>query len=495
MRRSLYARLHARYGTPSDPITRRGFLKGSIAAGTVLLLSGSRVFARTQPSGKKIVIIGAGLSGLTAAHELLTAGYDVTVLEARDRVSGRVVSFDNFVPGRFVEGGGELIGSNHPLWTAFAKKFGLELLEVPDTSADWPVVIDGKLLRDSEAQSLWDGLDDILASIGDDAGSVLADKPWDSPNADALDLMTIPEKVNSVDAPDLAKKAIIADFVSETGVPSDRQSYLALLAAVKGGSMEKYWTETQVYHCKGGNQQLAHKLAAEIGAERIHLNTPASEVKVGADRVEILCTDGRTFGADDVILTVPPSVWDGIAFDPKLPELLRPQMGRNVKYLIYLKNRFWLADNLSPESLSNGNVQATWELTAGQEGDGPAGMLAYSGGPSADAMRAIPAEQRDAAYAEELKQRYPKYADAFVASRFMDWPAVPWTKASYSFAAPGEVTTMGPLLHEGIGGRLHFAGEHTCYKFAGYMEGALQSGVAIARRLAIRDGVAIGSGG
>ena len=192
--------------------------------------------------------------------------------------------------------------------------------------------------------------------------------------------------------------------------------------------MEKYWTETQVYHCKGGNQQLAHKLAAEIGAERILLNMPASAVTIGADRVEVVCADGRSFTADDAILTVPPSVWDNIVFDPKLPELLRPQMGRNVKYLISLKNRFWLADNLSAESLSNGNVQATWELTAGQEGDGPAGMLAYSGGPGADAMRAIPAAERDAAYRDELAKRYPNYAEAFVASRFMDWPAVPWTQ-------------------------------------------------------------------
>lgn len=496
MRRSLYARLYARYGTPISPITRREFLKGSVAAGTALLLSGPRVLAqRAGGSRKKIVIIGAGFSGLTAAHELLAAGYDVTVLEARDRVSGRVVSFDNFVPGRWVEGGGELIGSNHPLWAAYAKKFGLELLAVPDTSADWPVVIDGKLLTDSETEPLWDGLDDILGAIGDDAGPVLEDKPWDSPNAKTLDLMTITEKVMSVDAPEIAKKAIIADFVCETGVPSERQSYLALLAAVKGGSMEKYWTETQVFHCKGGNQQLAHKLAAEIGTERILLNMPASTVTNGADRVEVVCADGTMFTADDVILTVPPSVWDNIVFDPKLPELLRPQMGRNVKYLISLKNRFWLADNLSAESLSNGNVQATWELTAGQEGDGPAGMLAYSGGPGADAMRAIPAAERDAAYRDELAKRYPNYADAFVASRFMDWPAVPWTKASYSFAAPGEVTTMGPILHQGIAGRLHFAGEHACYKFAGYMEGALQSGIAIARRLAVRDGVAMGSDG
>jgi monoamine oxidase len=495
MRRSLYARLHAHFGTPIDALTRREFLLGSAAAGTALLLSGPRALAqRAKPSGKSVIVIGAGFGGLTAAFELLAAGYDVTVLEARDRISGRVITFDNFVPGRFVEGGGELIGSNHPLWAAYAKKFGLEFLEVPESDAAWPVVIDNKLLSEEEAVPLWEGLDDILESIGGDAGPILADTPWDSPGASKLDMTTVPEKVMSVDVPELAKRAIIADFVSETGVPSERQSYLALLTAVKGGSLEKYWTETQVFHCKGGNQQLAQRLAAEIGAERILLNLPASEVTIGTERVVVACADGRSFTADDAILTVPPSVWDNIKFDPPLPAVLRPQMGHNVKYLISLKNRFWLSDDLSPESLSNGNVQATWESTAGQEGDAPAGMVAFSGGGGADAMSAIPPDQRDAAYAEELRQRYPNFAEAFVASRFMDWPSVPWTRASYSFAAPGEVTTMGPILHKGIEDRLHFAGEYACYKFAGYMEGALNSGVAIARRLAVRDGVTIDDG-
>src|SRR4029079_13313254 len=296
MRRSLYGRLRSRFGPPINAVTRREFLKGSAAAGAALLLSGPRVLAqRAQPSGKKIVIIGAGLAGLTAGNELRAAGYDVILLEARDRVRGRVVSFNNFVPGRWIEGGGELIGSNHPLWAAYAKKFGLELLEVPHNSADWPVVIDGKLLSDSEAEPLWDGLDDILASIGDDDGPVLDDTPGDTPHATPLALRTIPDKVMSVDVPEIAKKAIIADFVSETGVASERQSYLALLAAVKGGSMEKYWTETEVFHCKGGNQQLAQKLVAEIGAERILLNMPASKVTIGADNVVVACADGRSF--------------------------------------------------------------------------------------------------------------------------------------------------------------------------------------------------------
>jgi monoamine oxidase len=70
----------------------------------------------------------------------------------------------------------------------------------------------------------------------------------------------------------------------------------------------------------------------------------------------------------------------------------------------------------------------------------------------------------------------------------MDWPSAPWTLAGYSFPAPGQVTAVGPLLAEGIGGRLHFAGEYSCYKFAGFMEGALASGIAIARLLAVRTG-------
>ena len=90
----------------------------------------------------------------------------------------------------------------------------------------------------------------------------------------------------------------------------------------------------------------------------------------------------------------------------------------------------------------------------------------------------------------ELGKVYTGLRANFVKSRFMDWPGDAWTKASYSFPAPGQVTTMGPLLRNGVG-HVHFAGEHTCYAFVGYMEGALNSGVSLARRLAERDGVRV----
>ena len=102
-------------------------------------------------------------------------------------------------------------------------------------------------------------------------------------------------------------------------------------------------------------------------------------------------------------------------------------------------------------------------------------MIAFSGGPSADVCREWTATQRDRNYLAELNKVYRGITASFVRARFMDWPSDPWTKGSYSFPAPGQVTTQGPTLYNGIG-RLHFAGEYTCYAFVGFMEGALTFG-------------------
>lgn len=491
MPRSLYARLRVRYGPPIDAATRRQFLQGSLALGAALLLSGPRALARAPaPNGKSAIVIGAGFAGLAAAYELKSAGYDVMVLEARDRVSGRVVTFRNFIPGRWVEGGGELIGGNHPIWLAYAERFGLDMLEMPDDESDVPVELGGRLLTTAEAEALFEEIDAIYAALDKDAAPILADEPWSSPDAKALDARNVADAIASLEGSALAKQAVIGELVADMGVPAQRQSYLGLLTLIKGGGLEKFWTESELYHCMGGNQSLANKLAEAVGLARIHLNLPAKAIEIAGDRVTVTAADGRIFKADDAVLAVPPSVWSEIAFDPALPELLAPQMGSNVKYLVSVKDRFWAADGISAESQSDGNVQFTWEGTAGQAGEGRgAAMVAFSGGPGADAMRALPPAERDAAYAQELAKRYPGMKDAFVRGLFMDWPAAPWTRAGYSFPAPGQVTTVGPLLQQGVAGRLHFAGEHACYKFAGFMEGALSSGVAVARRLAVRDGV------
>jgi monoamine oxidase len=129
----------------------------------------------------------------------------------------------------------------------------------------------------------------------------------------------------------------------------------------------------------------------------------------------------------------------------------------------------------------------TWHATDGQNGPGDA-MVAFSGGPAADACREWTASERIDRYLAELEKAYRGIRASFLRARFMDWPSDPWVKASYSFPAPGQVTTQGPVFREGLG-RLHFAGEYCSYAFMGYMEGVLNSGVAAARRIAVRDGV------
>ncbi len=143
MSRSLYARLHRRYGPAPDPITRRAALRIVAAAAAGLVGGGGagafaswgrpgRERGSRAPDGPRVLVIGAGFAGLACAHELLALGCGVTVLEARGRVGGRVLSFRDYVPGKLVEGGGELIGANHPAWIGYADRFGLDLLDISE---------------------------------------------------------------------------------------------------------------------------------------------------------------------------------------------------------------------------------------------------------------------------------------------------------------------------------------------------------------------------
>ena len=494
MSRSLFARLNQRYGRPIDVFTRREMLAATLAGSAGLLLSRLPVFAQApaaaKANGKSVVVIGAGFSGLACAHELLSAGYDVSIVEARNRVSGRVISFGDLVPNKNVEGGGELIGSNHPTWVNYAQKFGLEFLDVTeDKEAEAPMVIGGKRLSEEESSKLWEEMDAALSKMNDDARKVDPDEPWKAANAAALDKKTTQNWIDSLDGSELLKKAVWIQLAADNGQDPSRQSYLGNLTQVAGGGVEKYWTESEVYRCKGGNMQLAQKLAAAIGRDRITLKLPVTQVEAkGRGGMVVTCADGRTLECDDVVLATPPTTWGKIQFNPGLPRALAPQMGHNVKYLAAVKGRFWKEKKLSPDSLTDGLVSMTWEGTDNQPGDEGASLNCFSGGPQAQQARDFPKDRRDGEYGAELEKLYPGFKASFVQARFMDWPGDPWTLAGYSFPGPGQVTTVGPLMRKGVG-NLHFCGEHTSYKFVGYMEGALNSGAALAKRLAQRDGL------
>jgi monoamine oxidase len=494
MRKSWIRKLQLKFGGRGgrDGATRREVLAGAAAAGAAVLLSRGRVsFADEKPKGKRVVVVGAGFAGLAAAHELLALGYDVTVLEARERVGGRVLTFRDLVPGKHVEGGAELVGSNHLAWVAYAEKFALEFADMSeDADLAAPILIGGKRLSEEEEEQIWEALEGgMLEAINTDARKVDAEQPWLSPEAQALDAKPIRAWIEAVEASDTTKRALDVLVASDNGQDTRKSSYLAMLAAVKGGGVEAYWEETEVWRCKGGNDQLAMKLAASLGEGRVRLKSQVQSIKLGEKGVTVTLSDGKALEADDVLLTVPPAAWRQIAFEPALPQELRPQMGTVVKYLAHVKRRFWQDDKLSQYSLAEGPVCQTWEGTDAQPGEEGALLVAFSGGPSADVTLGWKKEERDERYLAEIERIYPKTRQNFVRSRYMDWPRDPFVGAGYSFPAPGELTKTGPILRAGLGGRLHFAGEHCCHAFVGYMEGGLQSGIAAAVRLATRDGL------
>jgi monoamine oxidase len=320
-------------------------------------------------------------------------------------------------------------------------------------------------------------------------------EPWTNRNAVALDAISIGEWICKAKCSLLCRHAISVMLAADNGIPTRDQSLLAILAMIKGGGLDRYWTDTELFRCRHGNRQLAEHFRNSLNAtekKTVIENAPVSQVASHQGRIRLVVDGYGTADADDVILAIPPSVWTTVRFDSWRDLQARlsspPGMGVNVKYLMRLKTRFWKDFASAPTLSDDGPVDLTWETTEAHH-DGDYIMVAFSGSSDAEQCAQWSEPQREREYLEALGEPYPRLAENLEDHRFMDWPHEEWTRASYYFPRLGEVTRWGPFWRAGFEDWLHFAGEHTSYAFMGYMEGALSSGYRLARRLAIRDGL------
>jgi monoamine oxidase len=491
MMRSLLARLRRHFGEAPDRTTRRELLKKALAASAGLLLGAALPgCGKSRPKvAVRVAVVGGGFAGLACAHELQEAGYTVELFEASQRLGGRVSTVRDLAGGKVVEGGGEFIGTNHPTWLAYAKHFHLELADLPEhADEDTAYILDGKRLKEKDARRLHKEMDEGADLLIEDAEDVDADEPWRSPDAAALDKRSLGDVLAEMKIGELGKRGLAAEFTANMGVQPARMSYLGVLSVLKAHGLEKYWTETESFRCKGGNEQLTAKLTKKIGKERLHEGTPITAIRVHDNGASVRSADDKWHDFDDVVLAVPPSTWSKIGIEPALPDELTVQMGTTVKYLAAVKGRWWQRAKLTPEGLCESGLGLTWEATDTQKGTGEAVLASSAGGSAADLRRRLADEERRAAYAKDFEVLLPGFGGQFLRDRFFDWPGEPWTLGGWSCPAPGQLTVYGPILKRGLG-RLHFAGEHACFGFTGFMEGALRSGAAVARRLAVRDGV------
>lgn len=459
-----------------------------MAAGAALMLPRLRPSAAVAGRRPRVVVIGAGFAGLSCAYQLQRTGADVQVLEARNRVGGRVHTLSSFVPGKLVEAGGELIGGNHPTWMAYAQEFGLALRDVSE-EADHasPILIDGKSYSNKEAEHLWEQIDKALALMNADAGSVNLERPWLTADAQRLDRRSFAEVAASWPLAAEIRGAATALMANDNVFQPARVSYLGILATIAGGGIEAFWSESEIYRCASGNQALAVQLAERIGQERIQLRTAVEKLELRTDGVRIGTTHGPSLEAEVVVLTAPPSTWDRMAVEPALPRSdLMPYAGPAIKYLTAVNQAFWTTDGLGPDALTDTPIGETWHATDGQ-GRSPhdaACFTVFSGGDAAAHCLQVPRQQRDRQMGSWIERIYPSYHAAAQRRMFMGWPEDPWTRCGYTSPNLGEVTGIYPRLDQGIADRLFFAGEYSSLLFTGFMEGGLHSGAVLAKRLA-----------
>jgi monoamine oxidase len=515
--RSLFARLHRRYGQRMTGVKRQRLVSAKMnePLHRPSVDAEAKSLALSTTLRPTVAIVGGGFAGLMAGYAL-RRHCQVTVFEARSRVGGRVWSKTK--SSGIVEAGGELIGFNHPLWLNLAKDFQLGLsVNTSDDNFDAlalkaPLYLDGKEPSEKELKQVYREMQTAINRISKKATKVDPNQPWLAKNAKELDEMSLSAWFDELDCSDLTRLALEQQFSNDAGVPTRRQSFLANLAVVAGGrlgdQLDAFFIQSEAMRCSEGNGALADRLAAEIekaGGE-VRRCTPVDSILVNEEDVTLEVRTGRIaedpdqacifteldkkqpITADYIVLAIPPSLWPAakgrkITVTPKLPRASYVTMGTVVKYLSPLRQRFWIREGLAPTSTSS-QFGVTWESTDNQIAPPgrDVGLSLFAGGGVAQTAlrkwRHGGQREIDDFYAAKIGAIY----DGYVVNRsehpmeFMAWPDDPWTGAGYSCPAPGEVCRAGPLLHEPFHERLFFAGEHTCFAYFGYMEGALQSG-------------------
>jgi monoamine oxidase len=492
---ALFSRLNRSFGPPPSTPERRTATLQKIETATehypLFLQSLSEIAPRMAE--KSVVVIGAGFAGLTAGWWLATHGFKVTVLEARNRIGGRV--YTKREQRRILECGGELIGRNHANWLRLSSYFGLGLSPITTeenyaaASLKSPMLLGGEAINVNDQETLYDEMKRALKTLDPLAAKVDALTPWKSKlrekdGESVADWMKTLKRLS-----DRTTAALRFQLECDQTLPVARQSLLGLLAAVRGGSLtdlsdrrrqepSEFWTETEVYRCSGGNDQLAQSLQSEIEerGSRVLLSTPASKIELDSNGV-CVSANGKEFQGDWVVVAVPPSCWDRIEF-PFLTEPYSTSMGPAFKFLADTKKRFWMRDSLSPNGTDN-QFGMVWEGTDNEDGSrGDPELTVFAGGPAAESAQS--ASEPEQHFRTGLGNLYKGFENEVEETTPVNWTEEEWTMAGYSCPTIGQVTTAAERLYK-PNGRLVWAGEHTCMGFFGYMESALQSGMHAAQ--------------
>ena len=500
-------------------ITRRGLLGAGAAAGAGVLLTADADAAKRGRKRKRkckkprkkapvvrradVIVVGAGFAGLTAAREIVKAGKSVIVVEARDRVGGRV--WNHELPGgEQSERGGTFAGPTQGRVLELAQQVGVGIF---DTFAQGNNVsiIQGQRSEYSDTGPTGTAPNDpliiaelaaVVTELNEMSKEVPVDAPWDSARAAEWDGQTLQTWINENTKSDRFRSLLPVATRPIFGAEARELSLLFVLfyIAASGdernvGTFDRNFNTrngAQMWRFAGGSQTIALKVADELGSKRLQLNAPVRRIEQTGAGVTVR-TDKLVFAGQRVIVAVPPALAARIDYSPALPAdrdqlMQRVGQGTLTKVAARYETPFWRAKGLNGTALSTDHlVNATFDDSP--EDGSPGVLFGFVGGDNARIYaRMSEAERRDrilgdfaAFFGDEAKN----------AVEFFDtqWPNELWSRGGpVGIHGPGTLLGLGPALRRPEG-RIHWAGTETSTYWNGYMDGAVRSGERTAKEV------------
>jgi monoamine oxidase len=433
-----------------------------------------------------VCVVGAGYAGLTAARRLAQHGKAVAVLEARDRVGGRIWT-QQLSDGTPIDRGGAWLASDHDAMFGLTRELnvstyktyvkGAHLLIDGDRTRRYtgliPKINPAAIITIALAQRKIDRL----------AKQVPVEAPWTAKRASEWDSHSVAwwierSGIRSTIGRELFEMALQGLF------PGDLNdvSFLNMLFLTKAhGSLEKLFSiegGAQENLVNGGAGTMANRMADELG-EAVRLNAPVRSITQHDDHV-VVESDDLVISARHAVVTVPPVLALEISFDPVLPDdrltLYRNFVaGPESKTLVVYDEPFWRNDGFSGQTAQPGSAS---ELTIDASPEsGSAGVLAsFTFGPTALRVDALDPAERRRAVLDALTARLGKRAASTAEYVETAWWEQEWSRGcSMAHFRPGMLTRYGHLIREPFG-RVHWAGTETATTSFGSMDGATRSG-------------------
>lgn len=446
-----------------------------------------------------VVIIGAGLAGLTAARTLHAQGVDVLVLEARDRVGGRTCSVVED-GGRLVEYGGQWIGPTQDRIKALIEEFGLATFDQYSDGDNLQRAADGRLLRYHGAIPTGDpvvaaDLMEALVELTALAAEVGSEAPWAHPQAALLDATTVESWLGTLPYSEGAKEYLRALarglFPAE---PGEISLLHALFYIASGGGVERMVgviNGAQETRLREGAMSVSVCLARVLG-DRVRLSCPVHRINQDETGLVVHHEWGRV-RARYVVVALPPPLAGRLRYSPPLPGLRdqltqRVFMGSAIKTTVVYREPFWRTDGLSGHA--TGHNTLTFDQTHPDRSEGV--LVSFTDCDAARRALRLSPEARRREVIQDLISIFGPEAAKPIAVYEKVWLDEEFSRGCYTgILSPGTWSALGPALREPVG-RIHWAGTEYATKWSGYMDGAVRSGEEAATAVTAELGVAAG---